>query len=55
MPRVPARVTCGLKNLLGGGEHTRVNWDLASVTCLGIFCAAHELNSLQLGECVTQH
>jgi hypothetical protein len=24
--------------LLGGVEHTRVNWDLASVTCLGIFC-----------------
>ena len=23
--------------LLGGAEHTRVNWDLASVTCLGIF------------------
>ena len=29
--------------LLGGAEHTRVNWDLASVTCLGIFLrAAHE-------------
>ena len=24
--------------LLGGAEHTRVIWDLASVTCLGIFC-----------------
>ena len=24
--------------LLGGAEHTRVNWDLTSVTCLGIFC-----------------
>ena len=24
--------------LLGGAEHTRVNWDLASVTCQGIFC-----------------
>ena len=30
--------------LLGGAEHTRVIWDLASVTCLGIFLrAAHEL------------
>ena len=26
-----------LKTLLGGAEHTRVIWDLASVTCLGIF------------------
>ena len=29
--------------VLGGAEPTRVNWDLASVTCLGIFLrAAHE-------------
>ena len=28
--------------LLGGAEHIRVNWDLASVTCLGILRAAHE-------------
>ena len=26
--------------LLGGAEHTRVNWDLASVTCLGIFACS---------------
>ena len=34
--REPASLVV-LKTLLGGAEHTRVNWDLASVTCLGIF------------------
>ncbi len=40
--------------LLGGAEHIRLNWDLASVMCLGILDVwAHEWDSLQLGECVT--
>ena len=55
MPHAPAHITCGLKTLLGGAEQTRVSWDLASVMCLGILHAAHELNSLQLGQCITQH
>ena len=42
--------------LLGGAEHTRVNWDSVSVTCLGIFAwLAHERDSLQLDECVTHY
>ena len=38
MPRVQNLRHCVVLTLLGGAEHTRVNWDLASVTCLGIFC-----------------
>ena len=36
MPRAHLRHYVVL-TLLGGAEHTCVNWDLASVTCLGIF------------------